>query len=184
MDCEDILEDLITQKHTEIKGKQERGKFDKILQFEGNAMGQVGEKFVKEVFRVLRLPLENLDKEVIHDEFDLLSGGKKIEIKTARKGLNHNTFQFNGINPIYNYDYIILIGITPQSAHYYIVDKKQDYRYDHKSRKHLVRIHSKEKQLVAMNPGNQTNYKLTLTLEELKQFSRFKEALRAIFTPL
>lgn len=181
MDLEKLLLELIEQKYSEVQKKQKNGIFEKILHFEGNAIGQIGEKFVKEVFRALNLPLDELSSETIRDEFDLLSRGKKIEIKTVRNGLNNNTFQFNGINPKYNYDYIILLGITTESAHYYIIDKKQDYFYNHTLRKEFIRINDKDKQLVMMNPGNQVNLKLTLNLKELKPMMNFVDELRAIF---
>ncbi|MDD6055432.1 MAG: restriction endonuclease [Helicobacteraceae bacterium] len=176
MDLEKLLLELIEQKYNEVQSKQKGGIFEKILQFEGNAIGQIGEKFVKEVFRTLNLPLDELSKETIHDEFDLLSNGKKVEIKTARKGLNNNTFQFNGINPKYNYDYIILLGITTQSVHYYIVDKRKDYSYNHALRKEYIKINGKEKQLVNMNPGNQVN------LKDLKNIANFSNELQNIFS--
>lgn len=182
MNLKQILLRLIEQKYQEIETKQEKGIFEKILSFEGNAIGQIGEKFVKEVFKGLNLTLDEVDKEIIHDEFDILSKGKKIEIKTARKGLNNNTFQFNGINPKYNYDFIILIAITTTSILYYIIDKRKDYIYNHKLRKEFIKINDKEKQLVAMNPGNQVNYKLTLNLKELKDINHFTQELKEIFS--
>lgn len=105
-----------------------------------------------------------------------------MEIKTARKGLNNNTFQFNGIKPKYNYDYIILLGITTQSVYYYIVDKRRDYHYNHTLRKEYIKVGDKDKQLVAMNPGNQVNLKLTLNLKELKPVDSFGYELQNIFT--
>ncbi|TSA79827.1 restriction endonuclease [Helicobacter mehlei] len=179
LDFNQVLLNLVEKKYEEIESKRRSGIFEKILRFEGNAIGQIGESFMKEVFELLGLPLDPCNKEIIHDEYDLLSKGKKVEIKTARKGLNNNNFQFNGINPKYNYDYIILLGITVESVHYYIIDKKQDYIYKHKERKEVIRIHNKEKQLVAMNPGNQANYKLTLTLNDLKPITSFEKDLRA-----
>ncbi|WP_299546774.1 restriction endonuclease [uncultured Helicobacter sp.] len=181
MDLEKLLLKLIEQKYKEVQKKQKSGIFEKILHFEGNAIGQIGEKFVKEVFKALNLPLDELSQETIHDEFDLLSNGKKVEIKTARKGLNNNTFQFNGINPKYNYDYIILLGITTQSVHYYIVDRRQDYYYNHTLRKEYIKVNGKDKQLVMMNPGNQVNLKLTLNLKELKHIASFANELMNIF---
>ncbi len=79
----EILLTLIERKYEEIKEKQQSGMFEKIFAFEGNAIGQIGEAFVKEVFKALGLPLD-CNKEVIHDECDLHCAGKKIEVKTAR----------------------------------------------------------------------------------------------------
>ncbi|WP_297193081.1 restriction endonuclease [uncultured Campylobacter sp.] len=181
MKIENILLELIDEKYNELKNKQDRGIFEKILLFEANAVGQIGEKFVKEVFKFLNIPFEDFDKDVIHDEFDMISNSKKIEIKTARKGINRDTFQFNGINPKYNYDYIILIAISTKSLHYYIINKSKDYIYNHKLKKDFMIINNKEKQLVSMNPGNQVNLKLTLNLKELKDISNFTNDLKEIF---
>ena len=115
------------------------------------------------------------------DEFDLLSKGKKIEVKTARKGLKNNTFQFNGINPKYNYDYIILLGLTYDELYFYIIDKKRDYLYEHKIRKEFIKINNKLKQLVMMNPGNAVNLKLSLNLTDLKSSEDLADELRALF---
>ncbi|EAH5218006.1 restriction endonuclease [Campylobacter upsaliensis] len=101
-------------------------------------------------------------------------------IETTKRGLN-NSFRFDKINPKYNYDYIILLGITTESVHYYIVDKKQDYHYNHTLRKEYIKVNGKDKQLVMMNPGNQVNLKLTLNLKELKPISEFAEKLCFIF---
>ncbi|MCX2683528.1 restriction endonuclease [Campylobacter sp. MIT 21-1685] len=177
----ELLLQIIEEKHKELQNFNQSGIFDKIKDFEGNAIGQIGEKFVKEVFRNFKIPLDEIGKEIIHDEFDLLSLGKKIEIKTARKGLKNNTFQFNGINPKYNYDYIILIAISYDDVYYYIINKKFDYIYDHKLRKEFIKINDKPKQLVQMNPGNAVNLKLTLNLKELKNIENFVNELQNIF---
>lgn len=101
----ELLLRIIEEKHQELQQYKQFGIFDKIKDFEGNAIGQIGEKFIKELFKESGISLDNIDKEIIHDEFDILSNGKKIEIKTARKGLKNNTFQFSGINPKYNYEH-------------------------------------------------------------------------------
>ncbi|ARJ55676.1 hypothetical protein [Campylobacter cuniculorum] len=176
----ELLLKIIEEKHKELQAFKQSGIFDKIKDFEGNAIGQIGEKFIKELFKKISIPIDN-NKEIIHDEFDLLSNDKKIEIKTARKGLKNDTFQFNGIKAKYNYDYIILLGITYDDIYYYIIDKKQYYKYDHKKRKEFIKIGEKDKQLVSMNPGNTVNYKLTLKLDELKPSKDLIEELRILF---
>lgn len=104
-------------------------------------------------------------------------------IETTKRGLN-NSFRFDKINPKYNYDYIILLGITTQSVHYYIVNKKQDYHYNHTLRKEYIKVNGKDKQLVMMNPGNQVNLKLTLNLKNLKPIVNFTNELYTIFTSI
>lgn len=177
----ELLLKIIEQKHQELQVFNNHGIFEKIKDFEGNAIGQIGEKFIKEVFENFSIPFDKNCKEIIHDEYDLISNGNKVEIKTARKGLKNNTFQFNGINPKYNYDYIILLGITYSDVFYYIINKKQDYFYDHQLRKEYIKINKKPKQLVQMNPGNTVNLKLTLNLKDLKNGDFFVQDLKNIF---
>lgn len=110
--------------------------------------------------------------EVIHDEFDIcLEDGTKIEIKTARLGLKSNTFQFNGINPNYNCDFIICIGLSAQAAFFKIIGGEKIY--NHKTRKFYLNVDNKQRQIVAMNPHNQANFKLTLNLKDLEKIEKF-----------
>lgn len=178
MNLNKLLANIIEDKYEELGRNQENGGiFYKIQSFEGNAIGQIGEKFVKQVFALEKFPLDDT-RSVVHDEYDILSNGRKIEIKTARKGAKNNSFQFNGINPLYNHNYIILIGITTNSVHYNIIS--QPAIYDHQLRKHFLNVNGTRKQLVAMNPGNSVNYKLTLQLSQLKPITSFVEELHSL----
>lgn len=167
-----ILLNVIDDKYYELGLDKidENQQFWKIIKFEGNAIGQIGEEFIKALFRENSIRMDE-DRGIIHDEYDILSNGKKIEIKTARKGIKSKTFQFNGINPHYNYDFIILIGLTYDNVYYNIINGKSTY--DHRKRKHFLNVNGKERQLVQMNPGNSVNYKLTLNLKDLKSIETF-----------
>lgn len=179
---EKILSDIIEEKHKELSKYQLKGQYDKINNFEGNAIGQIGEAFVKEVFKKCKITMENSKQITIHDEYDiLLKNKKKIEIKTARKGLKRDNFQFNGINPIYNCDYIILLGITCDEIYYYIVNKKEACQYEHKMQKYFFTINGKRKQIVKMNPGNAVNFKLTLAIKEFKTIDNFVKEIKDLF---
>ena len=180
IDINDIMEDIINEKFEELNSIEEQNdRFVKIKTFEGNAIGQIGENFVKKVFASYQIPMEDLGKNVVHDEYDLISNNKKIEIKTARKGIKNDTFQFNGINPIYNHDYIFLIGLTTNHLYYKILNGRSIY--DHTQRKHYLMVNGKKRQLVSMNPGNSVNYKLTLSLSDLNDISCFVNELRDLF---
>lgn len=180
MNVNELLLQTIEDKYNELLALKQGGIFEKINDFEGNAIGQIGEKFVKKVFLALNLQMQEFG-EVIHDEFDIcLNNGTRIEIKTARKGLKNNSFQFNGINPNYNCDYIICIGLSTEAAFFKIISGEKIY--NHQTRKFYLRIDDKLKQIVAMNPHNQANFKLTLNLKDLEKIENFECKLEEIFS--
>lgn len=179
MDANEILLNIINKKFDELQKYQNNGIFEKINIFEGNAIGQIGESFVKEIFNQLNIKMKNFG-EILHDEFDIcLFDDTKIEIKTARKGLKNNTFQFNGINPHYNVKYIICLGLCVDNAYFKIINGEKIY--DHKMRSFYLKINEKLKKIIPMNPGNQANYKLTLNLKELQKIENFADEICRIF---
>ncbi|WP_051676020.1 hypothetical protein [Ureaplasma canigenitalium] len=105
-----------------------------------------------------------------------------FEIKTARLGKKHNNFQFNGINPNYNYDYLICVGITKTDVYYRIVSKKIDFQYIHEKKKrgYWVNIMNSLKKIVEMNPDNKVNHKLTLPLKLMNNFVDFETEIKKI----
>ena len=107
MNLELRLSDIIERKHKELNlGKDYSKKFSKIKDFEGNAIGQIGEEFVKYIISNIT---DIEDDGIIHNEYDIRTKtGLTFEVKTARKGRSNDTFQFNGINPNYNYNYMHL----------------------------------------------------------------------------
>ncbi len=176
----ELMKEIIDKKYKELSyDKRDKSNiFWKITEFEANAIGQIGEEFVKEIFRKFNLKFDETKKN-FHDEYDIkLQDGTKIEIKTARKGKNNDTFQFNGINPNYTPDFIIFIGILENNVLYRILNKKDKIEYKHEGRKWMVDLETTEKQLVKMNPGNQVNYKLTLNKKELKNISDLEDEIK------
>ncbi len=161
-----IMLKVIEEKYNELeKYNKKNDLFWQLEEFEGNAVGQIGEEFIKRIFKNTNIPF-NSTKKIIRDEYDMISSGKKIEIKTARKGRKNNTFQFNGINPRYNYNYLIFVGITKNEVLYKIINKDK-IKYVHKERKHFVNLKNNKKQLVKMNPNNEVNFKLTLNIKDM-----------------
>lgn len=178
MSVNNILLNIIETKYNELQKFKTNGIFEKINSFEGNAIGQIGEKFIKELCKEFNINFQDNKNEIIHDEYDIIINNKKIEIKTARKGIKNNSLQFNGINPRYNHDYIILLGLQSQKAGFLIISGKEIY--DHKTRSFYLEVNGKNKKLVSMNPDNQVNYKLTLSFNELKEIDKIIEELKAL----
>lgn len=98
MNLNDLLKKLIEEKYNEFAKFKENGIFEKINEFEGNAVGQIGEKI-----------------------------------------------------------------------------------YNHKTRKFYLNVENEQKQIVAMNPQNQANFKLTLKLKDLEPIENFESKLRKSF---
>ena len=171
MDLEQKFLKIIEKKHRELNlGKDYSKKFSKIKDFEANAIGQIGEEYLKSI---ITESTNIIDDGIIHNEYDILTKtGKYIEIKTARKGRKNNTFQFNGINPRYNYDFMICLGICEDKLLYRIF-KKTDLKYIHKDRKYFIEQDGFKKQLVHMNPDNLVNFKLTMSIIDLFDISNF-----------
>jgi len=179
-DLEKYLLKIIERKYEELKlGRDYRSKFSKIRDFEANAIGQIGEEFAKAIVCEFT---KIIDDGIIHNEYDIQTeSGIFFEVKTARKGRENNAFQFNGINPNYNYDYLLCIGICEDSIHFRIFEKRE-VSYVHKERKFYIKQGDFSKQLVQMNPQNQVNYKLTLNLRELFDIELLSEQLVSILS--
>ena len=171
-----VLKEIIVEKS---KNNIHQGIFSDLYLLEANAVGQIGEIFIKKLLNLLNVKVDTGIETTIHDEYDvLLKDGTKIEVKTARLGVN-KTYQFNGINPRYNYDYIILLGISEKEAHYLIIKGK--VKYNHPTQKYSLKVNDEEKNLVAMNPKNDANYKLTLKQEELLDIESLPKEIKKIF---
>lgn len=182
MDLEQQFLEIVERKHNELNlGKDYSHKFSKIRDFEGNAVGQIGEEYLKKVVSGIT---EIIDDGHIHNEYDIITkSGKFIEVKTARKGRTSNTFQFNGINPRYNYDYLICLGVCEDKLLYRMFSKSET-QYIHKTRNHFIIQGHYKRQLVQMNPDNHVNFKLTISLKDLYEIESLPNKLRAIFKHL
>ena len=125
---------------------------------------------------------EIVEDDVIHNEYDILTkSGKYIEIKTARKGRTGNTFQFNGINPRYNYDYLVCLGICEDKLLYRLF-LKSETQYIHKERNHFIIQGDYKRQLVQMNPDNHVNFKLTIKIDDLFDISNLVDELKELLS--
>ncbi|CFW93407.1 Putative type II restriction endonuclease [endosymbiont DhMRE of Dentiscutata heterogama] len=177
----ELMQKIINKKYEELNydKRNKNNIFWKVTEFEANAIGQIGEEFIREIFKKFNLRFDESKKNT-RDEYDiLLDSGIKIEVKTARKGKKHDTFQFNGINPRYTPDFIILVGILENDLLYRILSKSK-ISYVHRGRKFIVDLETTKKQLVKMNPNNEVNFKLTLNKKELENINNFENELKSV----
>jgi len=186
MDLEKILEDIIKKKYEDLHPPDVGNKkFSKIKDFEANAIGQIGETFAKEVLSKFAQSI--VEEGIIHTQYDIKAKNSQgtdilFEVKTARKGKKNNTFQFNGLNHYYSYDYLLCIGICEDNIKFRIFSKAS-IKYHHTDRNYYIEEGSQfKKQLVKMNPNNTTNLKLTLKFEDLKDINDIESELTNIFS--
>lgn len=177
----DILISIIKRKHEELGlGKDYNHIFSKIKDFEANAIGQIGEEYARKICRHVT-DIEQNNDDTVHNEFDISTkSGIKIEVKTARLG-KKCTFQFNGIEPRRNYDYILCIGICLDKVVHRIFSH-DNIKYNHPTRRYFITQKGGfKKQLVKMNPDNLVSYKLTTTPKQMFEIEELPLELSKIF---
>lgn len=180
-DLNSILKEIIERKHKELGlGKDYNSIFSKIKDFEANAIGQIGEEYARKICRSITAIEQNID-DTVHNEFDISTkNGIEIEVKTARFG-KRGTFQFGGIEPRRNYNYILCIGICLDKVVYRIFSH-DSIIYNHLQKKYFIeQDDGLKKQLVQMNPGNLVNYKLTMSLKQMFNIENLPIELNKIF---
>lgn len=183
MKPKELLSQIIEDKYKETLKSNKSGMFEKINNLKPNAIGQVGEKFVKTFLTdCLGLEISQKHDEIIHKPFDIsVKNGANtidIEIKTAQQDKNEK-FQFNNIKPNHNCKYIVCMGITANKAFFNIIDGK--INKNNKNKKIYLNVNNKRKLLTAMNPKDPVSFKLTLKLEDLEPIENFESKLRESF---
>ncbi|GAA7468388.1 hypothetical protein MM0361_13380 [Helicobacter pylori] len=82
MDLEQTFLKIIEKKHEELNlGQDYNAIFSKIRDFEANAIGQIGEEFLKSVLNAIDGVIND---GIIHDEYDIMSG-VSFELKQREK---------------------------------------------------------------------------------------------------
>lgn len=71
MDLEQTFLKIIEKKHKELNlGQDYNAIFSKIRDFEANAIGQIGEEFLKSALNAID---EVINDGIIHDEYDIMT---------------------------------------------------------------------------------------------------------------
>ena len=142
--------------------KWDSSSFGFIKSLPTSNIGEVGEEFIFEMCVKL------IDKETernphARDEYDVKILKKKVEVKTATEDTS-GSFQFNGIRYHRKYDYLLVLGISPENIYFNFYTGS-----DVKSQK--------IGNLVSMEKGAVGSQKLTRKKSQLHDISRFKEIL-------
>ena len=139
--------------------------FEPIKRMSTSEKGEVGEKFI------YALCVDLVDKNAernphSRDAYDIKVHGKKIEVKTATEDVN-GKFQFNGIRYQRVYDFLLVLGISPNTAYFNIYTSA-----DIKTQKIGV--------LVPMEKGTVGSHKLTRGTVQLFDISQFRQVMTKV----
>lgn len=98
MDLEQTFLKIIEKKHKELNlGQDYNAIFSKIRDFEANAIGQIGEEFLKSVLNAID---EVINDGIIHDEYDIMiKSGVSLGVREDQ--LLHRIFKKDEIHYIH-----------------------------------------------------------------------------------
>ena len=103
----------------DITGRWREGKFKKIKFLSNDARGRLGEEFLAEILTQLGCKVEHPRGPNRNERhWDLRVNGKTtLEVKTATIGTKVNTFQHENIDRNRNFDFLVLVDITPNEIY-------------------------------------------------------------------
>ncbi len=100
------------------------------------------------------------------DEYDIKIFNKKVEVKTATEDTS-GSFQFNGIRYHRRYDFLLVLGISPENIYFNFYS--------------AASVKSQEVgNLVSMEKGAVGSQKLTRQKHQLYDISEFKNTIKKI----
>lgn len=158
----ELLVKLAKEKHVGNKWIGQPFYAIKIL---GNSSkGDLSEEFIMIYCRELGFNVE--DKKTRLGDYDKIINGKKFEIKMASEDKG-GSFQFNHLRYDYKYDFVLCLGISPNSILFQIYSKSDIAT-------------GKAGTMVSMGRGQNSSFKLTKQKSSLLPISKFKEEMQSI----
>jgi len=157
-----LLIRIAKEKHVDKKWTDKPLYLIKILA--NSSKGDLAEEFVMVYCKALGFKVE--DKKTRLGDYDKIINGKKFEIKMATEDLTGN-FQFNHIRYDYKYDWVICLGVSPDSILFEIYSKAEIAT-------------EKAGNLVSMGRGQNSSFKLTKPKNTLKPISEFNDELKSL----
>lgn len=148
------------------KNKWDGAFFEDIKKASTTEKGDIGEEFIVELCKLTGIDKSAKLNKNKRDSFDSIILNKKLEIKTATEDTN-NCFQFNGIRYHRKYEFLIVLGISPDNIYFNIYNSA-----DVKSQK--------VGNLVSMEKGAVGSQKLTRKKSQLLPISEFKNQILSV----
>lgn len=115
-----ILERLL--KSMGIAAKWDGARFRNIKMVGATNVGQVGEQFAVEMLCEAGYEAEQNPQK--RGEWDIRANGRTMEVKCASEDTNGG-FQFNGVRYDTKYDFLLVVGISPESIHFRFYKRRE-----------------------------------------------------------
>lgn len=164
--AENFLLDLINE--VRIRTSRDKwhrgGKFESIKPLPASDKGEIIECFAIHLAQEAGYNAHR--NPAMHGDYDIVIADKHVEVKCATEDV-HDNFQFNGISHTKEYDFLLVVGVSPDSVGFNIYTKKEAIK------KATVPMAKTARKTAG------TTYKFTHTLGQLYSIARFKEVLDA-----
>lgn len=144
--------------------KWDKGKFVGIKPLAAGHKGKIIEKFA--VYLAKQAGYKACPNPSPTGDYDIVIADKRVEVKCATEDV-HGKFQFNGISHTKKYDFLLVVGVSPDSVGFNIYTKKET------TKKATVPMAKTARKTAG------TTYKFTHTLGQLYSIARFQEVLDA-----
>ena len=131
-----------------------KGRLVGIKALSPTAKGNIAEAFVVWLAQYYNLKAEPHESK--RGEYDVMVAGKKLEVKMASEDVS-DKFQFNGIRYDTRYDFLCVLGISPDEVSFNIYPRAE-----------LLSL-----PLAPMQKGANASYKLTRKKSELLDLAEF-----------
>ena len=148
-----------------VAAKWEGSRFGSVKMVGATNVGQVGERFAVAMLADSGYKAEQNPKR--RDEWDIRANGKTMEVKCASEDV-HGRFQFNGIRYDTRYDFLLVVGVAPETV-WFRFYKRQDLM---------------DFKMAPMARGTAGSYKLSRRPDQLFSIDKFAdEAAKFIGEP-
>lgn len=164
--AENFLLDLINKARIRTSGDKwhRGGKFESIKPLPSSDKGEIIECFA--IHLAQEAGYDACQHLMKRGDYDIVIADKRVEVKCATEDV-HGKFQFNGISHTKEYDFLLVVGVSPDSVGFNIYTKKET------TKKATVPMAKTARKTAG------TTYKFTHTLGQLYSIARFKEVLDA-----
>lgn len=104
-----------------IAAKWEGARFGGVKLVGATNVGEVGEQFAAAMLAELGYAAERNPQK--RGQWDIRANGKTMEVKCASEDVN-GCFQFNGVRYDARYDFLLVVGIAPDTVHFRFYRRK------------------------------------------------------------